>query len=240
VIGLSAAQAPPDAPDSVRLLAVVLPCASVTILGAVLLSWYLLGPVRTRRRARSRQDRQQAMRSLAQANGWSWQEWSTTFNRRWTNAPFARSGAKATNVLTGALHGYPVLAFDYEYEVSAVDVDHRRATVTYDWSVCVVRLPGALPPVLVTRRGPLGRMLAGLFGGDAFRRRFAVSSVDGTASRAVLNPRTRQLMVDGDLSYLVENAELLCWTRAGQTAQQILARLRHLVDIAGAIARPAA
>jgi hypothetical protein len=95
-------------------------------------------------------------RSLAEAQGWSWQEWTTTFNRRWVNAPFNARGrkttnAKATNVLTGSLRGYPVLAFDYAYQVYAMNAEQRWETTTYDWSVCVIRLPGVVPVLRVSQ-----------------------------------------------------------------------------------------
>jgi hypothetical protein len=223
------------APDLVGLLAVGLPCAAVAILGAIGLSWYLLGPARTRRVAGAQRDRQQTMRSLAEANGWSWQEWTTTLNRRWVNAPFSGARGRATNVVSGSLRGYQVLAFDYAYQVSGLDPEKRWETTTYDWSVCMVRLPGALPVLLVTRRGLLGRLIATVLPGSAFRRRYKVWSSDRRVIRDVLQARTQRLMIDGDVSYLMEGADLLCWAGAGQSAEQLLARLRLLADIADAI-----
>jgi hypothetical protein len=229
------------APDVVLLFGVGLPCAAVALLGAVGLSWYLLGPYQTRRLAGSRRDRQQMMRSLAEAHGWSWQEWTTTLNRRWKNAPFSGARGRATNVVSGLLQGYPVLAFDYAYQVSSMDADQRWSPVTYDWSVCVVRLPDQLPILKVTRRGVLGRMVATVLPtglrvpGRTFRRRFTVWSTDRDFAREVLHARTRQLMVDGGVSCLFEGADLLCWAGSGQSVQQLLARVRLLVDIADAI-----
>jgi hypothetical protein len=200
-----------------------------------------MGPHRSRR-AGAQQGRQQMMRSLAEAHGWSWQEWTTTLNRRWVNAPFTARGARATNVVSGSLRGYPVLAFDYAYQVSSLDpTEQRWSTTTYDWSVCVVRLPGVVPVLRIIRRGWLGRMAAtvlptgGWAPGGAFRRHFQVWAADRDAARAVLPTRTRRLMVDSGLSYLFEGADLLCWTPAGQSAQQVLARLGVLVEIADAV-----
>jgi hypothetical protein len=42
-------------------------------------------------------------------------------------------------------------------------------------------------------------------------------------------------MVDSGLSYLFEGADLLCWTSAGQSADQLLARLGVLVEIVEAV-----
>jgi hypothetical protein len=199
------------------------PCAAVALLGAVGLSWYLLGPYQTRRLAGSRRDRQQMMRSLAEAHGWSWQEWTTTLNRRWKNAPFSGARGKATNVVSGSLRGHPVLAFDYAYQLSSMDADQRWSTVTYDWSVCVVRLPDQLPILKVTRRGVLGRMVATVLPtglrvpGRTFRRRFKAWSTDRDFAREVLHARTRQLMVGGGVSCLFEGSDLLCWAGPGQS-----------------------
>jgi hypothetical protein len=180
--------------------------------------------------------RQHVMRSLAEAHGWSWQEWTTTLNRRWVNAPFTARGARATNVVSGSLRGHPVLAFDYAYQVSSLDpAEQRWSTVTYDWSVCVVRLPGVVPVLRIIRRGWLGRMAATVLARDSFRRCFIVWAADRDAARAVLPARTRRLMVDSGLSYLFEGADLLCWTGAGQSAEQLLARLGVLVEIADAV-----
>jgi hypothetical protein len=115
------------------------------------------------------------------------------------------------------------------------------STVTYDWSVCAARLPGHLPVLRVARRGWLGRLVATVLPtglrvpGRTFRRRFTISSTDRNFARDLLDTRVRQLMTDGDVSYLVEGADLLCWAGAGQSDQQLLARLQLLVDIADAI-----
>jgi hypothetical protein len=235
------------APDQVILLSLGIPCAAIAMLGAVGVSWYLMGPYRDRRLAGSRRDRQQMMRSVAEAHGLSWQEWTTTLNGRWPNAPFSHAprDAKATNVLSASLQGYPVLAFDYAYAISTMDPEqHRLSTVTYEWSVCVLRLPGHLPVLRVTRRGWLGRMWATLLptglrvSGGTFRRHFKIWSTDRHFAREVLHDRTRRLMLDGDVSYLIEGADLLCWVAARQSPQQLLTRLRLLVDIADAINPP--
>jgi hypothetical protein len=92
-------------PEQAMVLGVVLPFAAVAMLGAIGLSWYLLGPYKDRRVAASRRDRQQLMRSLAHAYGWSWQESTTTLNNRWVNAAFAAQGGEATNLVSGSLRG---------------------------------------------------------------------------------------------------------------------------------------
>ncbi|HEU4422269.1 MAG TPA: hypothetical protein VFR67_06970 [Pilimelia sp.] len=229
-------------PEQATVLGVVLPCAAVAMLGAIGLSWYLMGPYKDRRVAASLRDRQQIMRSLAHAYGWSWQGSTTTLNNRWVNAAFAARGGEATNLVSGSLRGYPVLAFDYKYVSSTMDPEtHRLSTITYDWSVCVLRLPSQLPVLLATRRGWLGRMVAivlptGLrVPGGAFRRRFKIWSSDRNFARDVLHARTRELMIAGDVSYLIEDADLLCWASAGQSAEQLLARLGLLADIADVI-----
>jgi hypothetical protein len=197
-------------------------------------------PAATLGRVTRQPDRQRTMRSLAEAHGWSWQEWTTTLNRRWVNAPFTARGARAANVVSGSLRGYPVMAFDYAYQVSSLDpTEQRWSTVTYDWSVCVVGLPGAVPVLRIVRRGWLGRLVATVLARDSLDRYFQVWAADRAAARAMLPARTRRLMVDSGLSYLFEGADLLCWTRAGQSAEQLLARLGVLVEIADGVWPPA-
>ncbi|HEY3003685.1 MAG TPA: hypothetical protein VGJ44_15160 [Kribbellaceae bacterium] len=188
-------------------------CVPVVVLAGTILTFVLAATHGKKRYDASVQGRQQLMRSFADSRGWSWQEWTTTLNRRWPSAPFSGvRGPNARNVLTGAYRGHSVLVFDYAYRLTNTEVTSSdtgfRTTTTHEWSVCVVRLPAPLPWLRVTRRGWLGRIIATFLPtgrrlpSHAFTRRFKVASGDRVRPRgaprrhAGVPRRTRRRVVD--------------------------------------------
>jgi hypothetical protein len=150
------------------------------------------------------QARLAAIQGLARSKGWQYNA-ADPFGLpdRWQGAPFHTGyGRRATNVITGEVGTYPVIAFDYEYKEDSRDSNGRSTTSTYHYAVCALGMPCVLPELSVAPEGVLSRIGQALgfedieLESEDFNRRFKVRCQDRKFATDVLTPRTMQWLLN--------------------------------------------
>ena len=149
------------------------------------------------------QARMAALHSLAMSNGWQYLA-SDPFNLpgRWHGHPFGKGYARrATNVITGQVGPYPMVAFDYQYKEDSTDSKGNRTTHTYNYAVYALAMPCALPELHLAPEGVFSRIGNALgmqdieLESEDFNRRYRVRCPDRKLATDVLTPRTMETLL---------------------------------------------
>lgn len=187
--------------------AVVLVLVVVLVLGVAALAW------------RSEQKRRERLLGWCRSAGLSYTARDDSWAHRWRGTPFGQgSSRRARNVLTGALHGRPVVAFDYTYVTTSTDGQGRQQRQTHRYEVVAVGLPVPLPQLTLTPENILSR-IGGALGledieleSEDFNRAYRVRCPDRKLAYDVLHPRTMQLLLGRPrLNLRVEGADVVTW-----------------------------
>ena len=171
--------------------------------------------------------RRAAFASFAAAKGWTFAAHDPySLEQRWSNSPFGRGDSRrASNVLTGtAANGWPLLAFDYRYTESSSDAKGNRSTTTYNFAVCAMRLPCAMPGLHVGKENMLTRIGSVMgfadieFESDDFNRAFRVRCDDPKFASDLLHPRAMEMLLQygRGTEWRFEGADMISW-RSGRT-----------------------
>ncbi len=198
----------------------------VLVAGIVALAVYLNHQAVQRRIA--------ALSGLAASKGWTYSRQDPYgLPSRWDGTPFDSGYARrAEHVLTGEIRGRPLVAFDYQYKEDSAGSDGKRHTSTYQFGVCVVRMPGVLPEVHVSPEGFLSRV-GKAFGGqdielesEDFNRAYRVRCDHPKLASDVLHPRTMEMLLrcDPRLQFRFWGHDVICWGNGRQSPGEILVR----------------
>ena len=158
---------------------------------------------------------------------------------RWEGAPFGRGYDRhARNVLTGAVEGHPMIAFDYSYKEDSSEGSGNRSTTTHHFAICALAMPCPLPEVRVEPEGFLGRISTMLGTQDVelesedFNRRFRVRCPDPKVAVDVLTPRTMQVLLDAGRVHLrTGGGDLMQYEDGSLTAADLLNRTGLLARV---------
>jgi len=153
------------------------------------------------------QARIRELHGLAMSKGWQYLA-GDPFNLpgRWPGHPFGKGyGRRASNVVTGTVGLYPMVAFDYVYKEDSTDSKGNRTTHTYNFAVCALAMPCALPELQLAPEGVFSRIGQALgmqdieLESEDFNRRYRVRCPDRKLATDILTPRTMEtlLRVDG-------------------------------------------
>lgn len=192
----------------------------------------------------ARQRRLAALRSLAAAKGWQFSPGDPFgLPHHWDVEPFGSGYARhAENVISGAVRGWPIVAFDYSYKEDSTDADGDRRTTTYRFGVCVLRLPVPLAEVRVSPENLLSRIGQALGFSDIelesedFNRRYRVSSPHPKFACDVLPPRTMELLLRGEsIQFRVYGADVICWHSGNHSPAEIIMRTEMLAGFADGV-----
>ncbi len=117
---------------------------------------------------------------------------------------FLRHGSNryAYNIITGAIKGREITAFDYHYETHSTDSKGRRQTHHHHYSAILIRAPFPLKPLTIRREGFFDKMKS-VFGfkdinfeSSEFSRRFHVTSEDKRWAYDVIHNQMMELLMD--------------------------------------------
>lgn len=162
---------------------------------------------------------------------------------RWPGSPFGLGEKRqASNVIRGSLDGRELLAFDYRYVTSSTDADGDRHETTHRFHVCVMRMPGWLPPLSVTPESVLSRLGQALGADDIelesedFNRRYRVSAPDAKFACDVLTPRMMELLLRlPPARWRTVGNDLLCWAQGRASTGDIVVRTAGMSEVIGLV-----
>jgi hypothetical protein len=157
-------------------------------------------------RRRSKHEFRRAWADAATARGWSFTERDDRLTQAFSSKPFRRGASRhpqALDVIAGAIHGRPAVAFRYRY-TRGTNPDNLADI--YSWfTVCAVGLPGELAAIPQQRRS------------------FTIDRSD-KAVRQVARARGTTWCLDGN--------SLVCWQRGESVSfDVVLARLEVLAAV---------
>lgn len=179
--------------------------------------------------------------TFAQQHGWSYVDADNSYCSRWDGHPFGQGHSrKAQNIMTGSYNGHDVVAFDYQYAESTTNGQGQTSDTTYRFSIYVLRLPSALPPVSITPEGFFSKVGHAIgvhdiqFESEAFNRAFRVKSDDSKLAYDLLPARNMELLMTQDNVHLRSVGEsLLCVDRKWLDPARITSRLDLMVGLVG-------
>ena len=191
---------------------------------------------------RKNQARIRALQSLAMSKGWQYSA-NDPFNLpdRWPGDPFGNGFARsATNVITGHVGPYPMVAFDYRYKERSTNGKGQSSTHTYHYAVCALAMPCALPELHVAPESVFSRLGQALgmqdieLESEDFNRRYRVRCPDRKLATDVLTPRTMETLLRvGGFNVRFVGADALCAASGRLHAADLLNRtaaIQALVD----------
>ncbi|TWD80195.1 hypothetical protein FB561_1268 [Kribbella amoyensis] len=182
--------------------------------------------------------RREEFATFAAQQGFTYQEENHGLAGQWGGEPFQTGDhRRVRNVLTGAVQGRQMVAFDYSYQTHSTDSKGRRRTTTHKYGVVVLQLPGPLPHLEVTHEGIFGGAVANAFGfadlqfeSDQFNRAFRVKADDERFGHAVIHPRMMELLLArGEIGWRVEGNSLVGWDKGPHSPPEVMNRL-HLLE----------
>jgi hypothetical protein len=188
------------------------------------------------------QERIAALQSLALSKQWQYFP-GDPFNlsARWGFHPFGRGYARqASNVITGQVGPYAMVAFDYQYKEDSTDSKGNRTTHTYPFGVCALAMPCALPELHLAPEGVLTRIGNALgmddieLESEEFNRRYRVRCPDRKLATDVLTPRTMETLLQaGGFNARFAGTDAVCATSGRLRAADLLnhtAAMAALID----------
>lgn len=185
------------------------------------------------------------LNSLALSKGWQFSAQDPYgLVGRWAGAPFNQGYDKrARNVVSGALDGHPLVAFDYSYKEDSSDSKGNRSTTTYHYAIYALGLPCGLPELHVAPEGVFGRLGVMLGAQDIelesedFNRRFRVRCPDPKFATDVLSPRTMELLLayPGKVHVRIAGSDFLDYEQGHLTATDVINRTGMLSRVIAGI-----
>jgi hypothetical protein len=180
--------------------------------------------------------RRAMLQAFALSNGWTYVASDDSWCERFDGSPFGEGQShRASNILTGAYEGAPMVAFDYSYETSTTDSKGNRSTTTHRFAICAIELRAALPRLELTPESTLTRLAGHLGMGDVelesedFNRRYRVSANDPKFAYDVLNPRTMAALLARPVLHMrLSGIDALCWESGRLEPADLLGRLSTL------------
>jgi hypothetical protein len=180
--------------------------------------------------------RREAFAAFAAQQGFSYQPENQALAGQWTGTPFQTGDhRRVRNVLSGTHQGRQVVAFDYSYQTHTTNKG-RRTTTTHKYGVVVMRLPGALPRLEVTREGLFGGAVANALGfgdlrfeSEQFNRSFHVLADDERFGHAVIHPQMMEmLLAQAEVGWRIEGDSLIGWDAGPHSPTEVMNRLQLL------------
>jgi hypothetical protein len=183
------------------------------------------------------------MSGLAASKGWRY-SYADPYDlpSRWGGTPFGKGYARqAEHVISGDVHGRPMVAFDYEYKEDSTDSKGNRDTTTYHFFVCVLRMPGPLPELAVAPEGFFSR-IGQVFGvhdieleSEDFNRAYRVSCDNPKFASDVLHPRMMEMLLrfDPRCQFRFWGSDVIWWSSGNGSPAEVLMSsemLSRLVD----------
>lgn len=182
--------------------------------------------------------RQQALRALAQQQGWQLAGRDDVWTGAFEGEPFGRgSSRRAEGVLTGTHVARDLVAFDYSFRTHSTDGAGQRQVRTHRYGVVVLRLPVPVPLVEL-EASRLPRLFSrGLeLESEEFNARYRVRADDPRLAYDVLPSRTVQLLLERpDLSLRLLGGVALSWRPGRLDPADLLVRLETMTAVLDAV-----
>jgi Protein of unknown function (DUF3137) len=160
---------------------------------------------------------------------------------QWRRPPFNMGyDHRATNVLLGSFAGRQLVAFDYSYKERTTDSNGNSSSTTYNFAICALALPAALPYLEVGPESVLSRLgsVVGVHDieieSEDFNRKFTVHSDDRKFASDVLSPRLAQTLLSlPPYHWRTDGASLVSWSKGvlqPKVFQQWFSALSGVID----------
>ncbi len=183
--------------------------------------------------------RREAFAALAAAHGWVWTERDDRWAARFDATPFGTGrDRRASNVLTGAHDGRPLVAFDYRYSTTrTTTVNGRTQHRTEDHPFSVVGLDAGarFPELAVSPQGFWNQIVDAVTGNDIdfesadFNDAFTVTCPDRKFASDVIHPRMMELLMRApDLAWRFTDGWALVIRKGSHSEAEVTAKLARL------------
>ena len=200
------------------------------------------------------QVRRQAFFAWAVEHGWTYTGSDPSLVDRWRGQPFSAGGRnrKATDVLTGVLHGfrgqYEITSFTYSYteDSGSRGPNGQRNSTTHHAQVMALALPVPLPMLELTHDG-VGAKLAKVFGGqdiqfesDEFNAAWRVVASDLKYAHDIVHPQLMERLLRPDargVSFRIEGDTVLTWVTGMSVLELVDPRARMMAAFVESIPR---
>lgn len=184
--------------------------------------------------------RREAFMALANKMGLQYVKKDTSLPLRYNFLDALRKGKKryAYNILKGDYKGYPVLAFDYHYEIKSHDSNGRSSTQHYRFSYFILEQEKEFPELRIYPENlisKLGQMIGFAdidFESAEFSRKYTVRSKDKRFAFDICNPQMIEyLLQQGNMSIEIENQCVALSFNTRLAADKIEGNLDRLIEI---------
>ncbi|MFC7403509.1 hypothetical protein [Georgenia alba] len=201
------------------------------LIGILVLLWWL-------RRKRTAQ-RRAALRTWAQARGWTYVGSAPELTRGLGRRPFGRGHSRSsTEAVRGTYEGHQAASWKYTYKRRRVSRGKRR-TQRYDQHVISLWMPGRLPSVELRPEDAFTGTDTE-FESAAFNDAWNVRGEDARTTSDIVHPRMMERLMRPDLkdaNILIEDDRIILWRRGLPDPAAIDAALPVLLDLIGLIPR---
>lgn len=169
------------------------------------------------------QQRQAALASFAQQQGFTLTERDDSLIRRWgeDTRPFNQGYDKrCTNIMSGYWQDRPAVLFDYVFHTDETDTDSNgrttRRKVAHRLAITAVQTEKRFPALSVSPEGMFGRLLGKLTNSDIqfewedFNRAFTVKCPDRKFASDVITPQMMELLMrDRELAWQISGPDIM-------------------------------
>ena len=191
--------------------------------------------------AKRNMKRRSELEQYAASAGWQYVARDDQLAFLWQRPPFNQGyDHRANNVLRGAFAERQLVAFDYSFKERTTDSKGGSSETTFNFAVCALALPAALPYLEVGPESVFER-LGNVIGvhdieieSEEFNRKFNVHSDDRKFASDVLSPRLAQTLLSlPPYHWRTDGASLVSWSKGTlkpNVFQQWFSTLSGVID----------